>query len=487
MNTIKSIKNISLSVILFFIMSCKKEQLDLYPKTSLTEGNSYTTETQLTQAVNDVYRQMRVIYNAQGIADLFGELRSDNTYIKIAAGGGTNAIDISNFIIRTDNPLIATAWANCYNAIFICNNAVEHLEKTAVVFQQPDVKERLKAEAIFVRSLIYFDMVRAWGDVPLVLKVITPEQSYDYLRERKDLVYKQIIADLNYCKNTLPDKYTGSNVGRITKGGATGVLAKIYLTLGDKDKAEKELREIVASGIYSLDANGNGIVNSEDYLFNFQAATKNSKESVLEVQYLAGVNASNSNHQEYYAPWHFAFHLPGSTENLLGQGFNTPTDDIFNEFEANDPRKAASVNPGFINLSTNQFVDYPWTPKFNDPNWRNPGQNFEIIRYADVLLMLSEVTGDPSMLNLVRARVGLPGFGQTGFPSQYNTLTKAIEHERRVELCFEFHRFFDLVRTGRAIEVMQAKGYKINQNNILFPVPLNTIDVNPKITQNPGY
>lgn len=91
------------------------------------------------------------------------------------------------------------------------------------------------------------------------------------------------------------------------------------------------------------------------------------------------------------------------------------------------------------------------------------------------------------MLNLVRARVGLPKFGQTGFPSQYNALTKAIEHERRVELCFEFHRFFDLVRTGRAIEVMQAKGYKFNQNNILFPVPLNTIDVNPKITQNPGY
>jgi hypothetical protein len=88
---------------------------------------------------------------------------------------------------------------------------------------------------------------------------------------------------------------------------------------------------------------------------------------------------------------------------------------------------------------------------------------------------------------MVRARVGLPGFGQSGYPGQFNTLAMAIEHERRVELAFEFHRFFDLVRTGRAIEVMQAKGYKINQNNILFPIPLNTIDVNPKITQNPGY
>lgn len=79
--------------------------------------------------------------------------------------------------------------------------------------------------------------------------------------------------------------------------------------------------------------------------------------------------------------------------------------------------------------------------KFYDPNWRYPGQNFEIIRYADVLLMYSEVTNDPSYLNMVRARVGLPGFGQEGYPEKYNTLTLAIEHERRVELCFEFHRF----------------------------------------------
>lgn len=483
----KNIKYFIQILFAFTVLACNKKELDLYPLTSLTEGNSYNTETQLTQAVNDVYRQMRIIYNAQQIADLFGELRSDNTYIKIAAAGGTNQVDIKNFAIRTDNPLIATAWANCYNAIFICNNAIAQLEKTTVAFQQPEVKERLKAEATFVRSLIYFNMVRVWGDVPLVLDVITPEQSYGFLRESKDVVYKQITADLNYCKNILPARYTGTNIGRITKYGATGVLAKVYLTQGDKTNAEKELREIINSGLFSLDANGNGTINTDDYLFNFQANTKNSRESVLEVQYLAGVNAANSNHQEAFAPWHFAFHLPGSNENLLGLGYNTPTEDIFNEFESGDPRKAASVNRGFINLTTSQFVDYPWTPKFYDPTWRNPGQNFEIIRYADVLLMLAEITNEPAMLNMVRARVGLPAFGQAGYPGQYNTLAKAIEHERRVELSFEFHRFFDLVRTGRAIEVMQPKGYKINQNNILFPIPLNTIDVNPKITQNPGY
>ena len=89
---------------------------------------------------------------------------------------------------------------------------------------------------------------------------------------------------------------------------------------------------------------------------------------------------------------------------------------------------------------------------------------------------------------MVRARVGMPAYGSSEYPTaQYPTLALAIEHERRIELCFEFHRFFDLKRTGRALEVMTAKGYDINANKLLFPIPLNAIDVNPGLTQNPGY
>lgn len=473
--------------LLAFTVSCSEEQLDLYPKTTLTEGNFYKNETQLIRSVNDAYRKLAEMYDARGIADLYGEFRSDNTVIVLTAGTTNDPQNIKDFVIKTDNRLVAKAWADCYNTIFICNNIVGQLEKTTVSFSKPDLKERLKAEAIFVRSLTYFNMVRAWGDVPLLLKVVSPEESYQYLREKKEVIYKQLIADLNFCKGKLPDKYTGSDVGRITRFGAAAVLAKVYLTLGDKVNAEKELREIVNSNLYSLDANADGQVNADDYRYLFLPGTKNCRASVLEVQYMAGVNAVNSNHQEFYAPWHFAFHLPDSKENFRGMGMNTPTDDIANEFEANDPRKAASVSAGFTNLTTNQYVAYAWTPKFLDPNWRNAGQNFEIIRYADILLMLSEATNDPAYLNMVRARVGLAPFGQDPYPGSYNTLEKALEHERRVEFAFEFHRFFDLVRTGRAIDVMKAKGYAINQDNLLFPIPLSTIDVNPKITQNPGY
>lgn len=200
---------------------------------------------------------------------------------------------------------------------------------------------------------------------------------------------------------------------------------------------------------------------------------------------MAGQNAVNSNYQQIYTPFHWAFHLPGLKETFRGNGMNTPTKDLITEFEASDStRRNISMYPGYVNLETNQFIDYPFTMKFYDPNWRYPGQNFEIICYADILLIYAEVTDDPAPLNQVRARVDLPAYGTPNYPAKYNTLARAIEHERRVELSFEFHRMFDLVRTGRAVEVLKAKGYTITDKKLRFPIPQNAIDVNPKLTQN---
>src|SRR5690554_1456561 len=131
--------------------SCSEEELDLYPKTRITEGNFYQNEEQLVLAANDIYRNLGRIYNAQGIADLYGELRSDNTYIEFTAGSTTFPEEITDFYIRTNNGLIQNAWETGYNAIFICNNAIYHLENAEVEFNDPNLRERLKAEAIMVR------------------------------------------------------------------------------------------------------------------------------------------------------------------------------------------------------------------------------------------------------------------------------------------------------------------------------------------------
>ena len=474
------------------MVSCSEDKyLDIYPLTSITEGNFYQSEAELHQALNDVYRQLGRIYSANGIADLYGEQTSDNTRIIMKSGADNWSEQINEFWTLTDNGRLRAAWDECYNAIYICNNIIHQLQNPEVDIGT-SVQNRMIAEALLVRSLIYFNMVRAWGDIPLVTKPIAPVEAYDYLRVGVDEVYHQIISDLIFARDHLPANYTGVDVGRVTRYGAAGILAKIYMTLGNNPVARTELEFIINSGLFSLDANNDGVIDFEDYLYVFHPNTKNSRSSILEVQYRAGVNAVNSNHQNVYTPFSHAFNLvdlgvPASI--FRGSGINTPTVDLENVYESNDPRKDASIYPGFTNQATGEFVEYPFTIKYFDPNWTNPGSNLTIIRYADVLLMYAEVTEDASYLNMVRDRVGLPHFGSDDYPDHlYPTLQLAIEHERRVELAFEFHRFFDLVRTGRAIEVMQAKGYSnINQNRLLFPIPQHVIDVNPQITQNPGY
>ena len=462
------------------------DKLDLYPLTKTTEGTFYQNEVQIQQALDDIYRQLGNYYNDDQIPDLF-ELYSDNTRILLRTGANNYKEQITDYFIQTDNGIINSAWENGYSSIYICNNVLYQIENTTTKIEESKLN-LLKAQAMLVRSLIYFNMVRAWGAIPYVDKKITPAESYDYLRIEPDMIYQKLISDLTFCKEVLPGSFTGKDVGRVTKYGAAAILAKIYLTTGDMNKAKSELEFIINSNLFSLDANNDGTVNVADYLYLFSPTTKNCKSSILEAQYMAGENAMNATHQQGYTPFYWDFHLPGQTTTFRGDGSNTPTKDLENEFEPNDPRLSISIVPGYTPIGTDNFVEYPYTNKFYDPNWQYEGQNFEIIRYADILLMYSEVTNNPQYLNMVRARVGMPDYGTSEYPSaKYPTLALAIEHERRIELCFEYHRFFDLVRTGRAIEVMKAKGYNINDNKVLFPIPIHAKDVNPGLSQNPGY
>lgn len=486
----KSYKSFIKFFLLLFILKvftgCES-YLDLYPETQLTQGVYYNNETEFIRAADDVYRQLTRVYNAGSVSDLFGELFSDNVEIVFAAGGNSWPEDINTHRIKTDNGKIRSAWQTAYSALFLTNNVIDQLDKTSVEFETPNLKQRLRAEAVFVRSVIFFNLVQAFGDIPMPLNAVSPDESYKYLRVDKKTVYQQIIDDLKSCKDALPPSYTGTNIGRATSYAVSAFLAKTYLLNSDHTSAQTELKRIIDSGFYSLDANNNGVIDESDYAYLFHESTKNCKESIFEIQYLAGANQVNSGHQGAYTPFHHAFHLPGSTQTWRGEGMNTPNDDIIGEYEPGDPRKDISIYPGYVNLDNDLFVDYPFTMKFYDPNWQNPGQNFEAVRYADILLLYSEVTNDPSYLNQVRARVGLPAFGSAGYPSEYDTLEKAIEHERRVELAFEFHRMFDLVRTGRALTVLNSKGFNLSANSLLFPLPQIEIDINPGLTQNDAY
>jgi hypothetical protein len=171
---------------------------------------------------------------------------------------------------------------------------------------------------------------------------------------------------------------------------------------------------------------------------------------------------------------------------------NQVTDDLYNEYEANDPRRDLSIALGYNNGTTFIAQKYPikWTHTNAPIGSGNPlaNNNFMVLRYADVLLMLSEATGDATYLNQVRTRAGLPKFGDAGYPTAFaGSLSTAIEHERRVELAIEFHRWFDLKRTNRAITVLQPKGKAITTDKLLLPIPQIVRSQNPAITQNNGY
>jgi hypothetical protein len=172
---------------------------------------------------------------------------------------------------------------------------------------------------------------------------------------------------------------------------------------------------------------------------------------------------------------------------------NQVTDDLWNEFEPNDARRELSIFEGYRDAVGN-WISIKFPKKWYDDNYIMNQQyyyenNFIVLRYADVLLMYAEASGEAKYLNMVRKRAGLPEYGTANYPSdKYPTLALAIEHEREVELALEFHRWFDLKRTDRAINVLsKAKGKTITENMLLLPIPQSVIDQNPKIEQNPGY
>ncbi|RYE45465.1 MAG: RagB/SusD family nutrient uptake outer membrane protein, partial [Sphingobacteriales bacterium] len=326
--------------------------------------------------------------------------------------------------------------------------------------------------------LYYFNMVQMWGDIPLVTKPLSAAESYQVLRSPAATVYNQIVEDLIYAKDHLPlPAAVAATPGKATKYAAETLLGKVYLTLGKKAEASQALLDVY--GKYTLVPN---------YANLWGANVKNTSESIFEIQYKGGAGNPYSNYWTEFAP----------TENFVltafGGGMNQVTDQLYNAYETGDVRRDISISPGYTNKS-GTFISIKFQNKWVDKTAPAPSgrelsnNNFVVLRYADVLLMLSEATGDPKYLNEVRARVNLPAFGSAQYPSGlYPTLDLAIEHERQVELALEFHRFFDLKRTGRALTIVkQTKAPTATEGHLLLPIPQQVILQNPKISQNDAY
>jgi len=483
-----------LSAFLLFLSSCSEDFLDCQPITFVSSDQFYATEDNFTQALNGAYSSLRGIFDSGYI---MGEMRSDNTHYNYKENDrglqNVDKEDIDGFVDDPTNRYTSTKYVACYKGISRVNVILDRIK--AANFGD-DAKNEIIGEAKFLRAFYYFELVQYFGGVPLHLNEVT-KQSEAYLpRSTVDEVYAQIIEDAKDAVSKLP--LIQATKGRVTKGSANTLLGYVYMTLKDYSTAETYLKSVVSSGTYELLPN---------YADIFSTSNKNNKESIFEVQYMQGTQGINSSWTYQFIP---ALSNTAVITGVVGNngiigGWNTPTNDLINSYETGDLRKDASIAFGYTDAS-GIFIASPFVKKYNHAHtiYNNTDDDWMVYRYADVLLLLAECLNDQSKsaealpyLNQVRNRAGLGNVTVT----DKSQLDEIIAHERRVELAFENHRWLDLVRTGKAIEVMNAAGdvmkqehsyllartYQVNEDKFIFPIPQTELTLNSLLEQNPGY
>ncbi|MBB3188139.1 RagB/SusD family nutrient uptake outer membrane protein [Microbacter margulisiae] len=490
----KHILYCSFFILAMVLVGCSNGFLNKAPEDSINTANFFQTEDDAISAINGAYQPLQwpKLYNMRMWTT---DIMAGNSVV--GAGGGTDGIETqqeANFVTAPDNAGVLDLWRGPWPGILRCNIV---LQKVPDMNFDQAVKERILGEAHFLRGLYYFILVRFFGDVPLVLQPVNPGDNLRPSRTPKAKVYDQIVSDFSEAIALLPrrESYTGSDIGRASKGSAEGMLAKVFLTLGNWNRVVSLCDSVKALG-YELDAN---------YADNFNPLTKNSKESLFEIQYSGSV-AYNFWANENQASWLSTYMGPrGSNMVAGGWGWNQPTQEFVDSYEPGDLRKDATILyqgcPQFDGMdysssysSTGYNVRKFLVPMAIASAYNNSPEDFPVLRYADVLLMKAEALNNLGQtaqaeepLNEVRARAGLPavsGLSQSDMKSK-------ILHERRMELAFEGQRWFDLIRVDNGqygIDFLHSIG-KLNMSSkyLLLPIPQIDIDANPNLKQNPGY
>ncbi len=426
---------------------------------------------------------------------------------EVGAGGGTDGLETvqaANFVTQSDNAMALYMWRSPWVGIGHCNDALEAIDKAEGISDK--LRDTRRGEALFLRAHYYYVLARLYGGLPSRTSPYVPGQPTAIARESLEDTYKQIIEDCTEAARLLPPKaeYGATEVGRACQDAALTMLADIYLTLAPSNpelySQVVDLCDQVTSLGYDL--------STCSYAANFDASINNGPESIFEVQY------SGDTEQDFWgntpsASWLSTFMGPRNSNLVAGcYGWNQPTAEFVNQYEEGDLRKDITVfyegcpdfegtpyksswsNTGF---NVRKFL----VSKTISPEYNTSPANFVVYRYAEVLLMQAEALcelGRPreaaGPLNIVRRRAGLPSIS-SDIANSKEKMREAIIHERRMELSFEGHRWFDMIRIDGgqyAIDFLKSIGKtNVNKNRLLFPIPQTEIDANPLMTQNPGY
>ncbi|WP_329905084.1 RagB/SusD family nutrient uptake outer membrane protein [Porphyromonas pogonae] len=429
-----------------------------------------------------------------------------------ASDGAAHGKMYDDFEYVATNPLLEGYWTGNYEIIILANKILDDIakeEKNKGKLTEGDLINQ--SEAHFFRAFAFFNLVRAFGDVPKIdFKVDKAEQANIAKSPASD-IYALIDTDLTAAEQHLPKAWPGIYIGRLTWGAARSLHAKTYMQRNDWVKMYTASTDVIKSGIYNLNTPFSTI---------FRETGENCSESIFELQCTATPSQPDSH--DIGSSFAQVQGVRGAGEWNLGWGWNTPTELLAQAFEPGDPRKDETLLY-FIKTGEDPATipaNKPWGEKpiasasvvnkyYNKKAYTNPTlrttyskggywYNIRIIRYSDILLMAAEAaneTGKPAeavnYLEMVRARAR--GSNAAILPKMTTMnqieLRDAIRHERRVELAMEFDRFYDLVRWGIAKEVLHAAGKTGYQDrNALLPLPQNEVDKsNGVLKQNPNY
>ncbi|MHB9142359.1 MAG: RagB/SusD family nutrient uptake outer membrane protein, partial [Paludibacter sp.] len=401
-----------------------------------------------------------------------------------------------------------------YSSISRLNTILARIDASEMT---EDEKNSVVAETLFLRAFYYFDLVQHWGPVPLMLNEVTNESDAFQPNSTVEDIYKQIIDDVTKSIQLgLPTPQSFPQSGRATQGAAKMLLAYAYMTKPTKEytKAETELKDITKMNYGLLD----------NYADAFSPTNKNSKESIFEVQYIEGEGGQNSDFAWRMIPkcsnTDFLMGVSANNYAYTSGGWNVPTQEMIDSYEEGDNRLNASIAVTEGSLNGEQFTAdavkdvagyvpetgkayFYFVRKYYHPPYSqglNTGDNFPVYRYSGTLLLLAECLVEEN-----KAAEALPYINQVRVRAGLDPLTvvtrENVANEMRHELAFENHRWTDLVRTGKAIEVMSAFGvemkklhpwllptsFNVTQNKLIYPFNFRELDVNKNLIQNPGY
>ncbi len=468
----KHIKLIALLSLGLFYTACDSEYLEPALTSAINGGNYYNNAAELETAVVNMYDGLQGVNStsandnhATQVEFYLTEMRSDNTRTKAQEG---EAAQFESYQVEATNGIVADYYRSFYNVIFRANTVLANLDVS-----EGATRAKFEGEAKFVRAYAYFNLVRLFGDIPLIDRVITPSDTdASFTRVATSEVYNLIVSDLTTAATNLDNTYRT----RASQAAAQALLAKVHLTLGNYSDARTLLESVVNSGSFSLEADFHDVFYDEG-----------NGETIFAIGYAPG----GADSQNFSAEW---LNAVGRTS-----GVNYVTADVRAAFdEIGGSRTAVSFRQDSSQNTEYQVAKYFPNGELGPDYVLDPrlaGNDWIVLRYADVLLMHVESilaganeTIDAAALasfQLVRNRAGLT--------TDVTIVTKdALLKERRVELAFENHRLFDLIRMGEASSVLGTfsgtNGYSFDTTDLLLPIPQYEIGLSlGAMSQNPGY